>query len=285
MIHELKTQELTIERVLMMINFLNEGNFWADKKYQTRYEVRNFFSRYLPTPYLRYLYKKEKDKGIKAQIFRPSQTDVVIEGYPRSANTFAYVAFISCQQQKLSVAHHLHLPAQVTVAAKHRIPCLVLYRNPEDSVISYSIFAPKLTVKQALKGYINFYEPILKLKDSYLLASFDEAIQDFGKITQQLNRKFGTQFGEFEHSKQNEEKCFKYISDYTLEHQGKASISGEKAAKNAIAHRISCPSENRNAQKEKLRIIYRSKKLTSLRKKAEEIYLTLVDIKDCHSAS
>ena len=43
-------------------------------------------------------------------------TELVIEAFPRSANTFATVAFQLSQPAPVRVAHHLHAPAQVTEA-------------------------------------------------------------------------------------------------------------------------------------------------------------------------
>lgn len=35
-------------------------------------------------------------------------TEIVIEGYPRSANTFAVAAFLLAQGRPVKIAHHLH---------------------------------------------------------------------------------------------------------------------------------------------------------------------------------
>ena len=46
---------------------------------------------------------------------------VVIEGFPRSGNSFARRAFIMAQDETFdvtSIAHHLHVPAQVVRAAQ-----------------------------------------------------------------------------------------------------------------------------------------------------------------------
>jgi hypothetical protein len=45
-------------------------------------------------------------------------TQLVIEGFPRSGNTFAVVAFEQAQRQSVRIAHHLHAPAQVMLAAR-----------------------------------------------------------------------------------------------------------------------------------------------------------------------
>ncbi|RMG27959.1 MAG: hypothetical protein D6732_19595, partial [Methanobacteriota archaeon] len=42
-----------------------------------------------------------------------ARTEIVIEGYPRSANTFAVVAFRLAQNRPVKIAHHLHMEAQI----------------------------------------------------------------------------------------------------------------------------------------------------------------------------
>jgi hypothetical protein len=38
------------------------------------------------------------------------ETHLVIEGFPRSANTFAVAAFKYSQKGSIKIAHHLHVP-------------------------------------------------------------------------------------------------------------------------------------------------------------------------------
>jgi len=63
-------------------------------------------------------------------------TELVIEGFARSGNTFAVAAFSLAQPRPVRLAHHLHAPAQVLLAARMGIPCIVLVRDPVDAVAS-----------------------------------------------------------------------------------------------------------------------------------------------------
>ena len=135
---------------------------------------------------------------------------VVIEGFPRSGNSFARRAFIMAQDDAFDVtriAHHLHVPAQVILAARWRIPTLVLLRKPRDAVLSLAIRDP-ISVDQALRYYITFYETAEKYRDSYILGLFEEVTDDFGRVIQRLNDKFGTTFSLFRHDEENVEKLF-----------------------------------------------------------------------------
>ena len=84
-------------------------------------------------------------------------TEIVIEGFPRSVNTFAVVAFTFAQGRPVKIARHLHAPAQVIAAVRREIPCIVLIRKPRDAVLSLLVRAPHISADQALKDYIRFY--------------------------------------------------------------------------------------------------------------------------------
>ena len=106
-----------------------------------------------------------------------------------------------------SIAHHLHVPAQVVRAAQWRIPTLVLIRRPKDAVLSLVIRDP-ISVDQALKYYISFHETAEKYRDAYVLGLFEEVTADFGQVIKRMNDKFGTTFSLFRHDEENVSKLF-----------------------------------------------------------------------------
>jgi hypothetical protein len=134
-------------------------------------------------------------------------TQLVIEGFPRSGNSFARVAFNHAQNERVRIAHGLHVPAQVIRAARWRIPTLVLIRNPRDAVLSFAIRDP-ISVDQALRYYISFYETVEKYRDAYVLGLFEEVTEDYGRVIKRINEKFGTTFSLFRHDEPNVNKVF-----------------------------------------------------------------------------
>ncbi|HSK84831.1 MAG TPA: hypothetical protein VK902_15745 [Rubrobacter sp.] len=106
-----------------------------------------------------------------------------------------------------SIAHHLHVPAQVVRAAQWRIPTLVLIRRPRDAVLSLVIRDP-ISVDQALKYYISFYEISEKYRDAFVLGLFEEVTEDFGQVMKRINDRFGTTFSLFRHDEENVSKLF-----------------------------------------------------------------------------
>ncbi len=111
-----------------------------------------------------------------------------------------------------SIAHHLHVPAQVVRAARWRIPTLVLIRRPKDAVLSLVIRDP-ISVDQALRYYISFYETSEKYRDAYVLGLFEEVTEDFGQVIERMNDKFGTTFSLFRHDEENVSKLFAGMED------------------------------------------------------------------------
>ena len=139
----------------------------------------------------------------QARVVTP-ETQLVIEGFPRSANSFARVAFNRAQNGTVRIATGLHVPAQVIRAARWRIPTLVLIRRPQDAVLSFAIRDP-ISVEQALKYYLSFYETVEGYGDAYVLGTFEEVTVDFGRVIQRLNDRFGTSFSPFRHNERNVE--------------------------------------------------------------------------------
>ena len=140
----------------------------------------------------------------RARVVTP-ETELVIEGFPRSANSFARVAFNWAQKEgKVRIATGLHVPAQVIRAARWRIPTLVLIRRPKDAVLSFAIRDP-ISVEQALRYYLSFYETVEDYSDAYVLGTFEEVTGDFGRVILRLNDRFGTSFSPFRHNERNVE--------------------------------------------------------------------------------
>lgn len=135
-------------------------------------------------------------------------TQIVIEGFPRSANTFAGIAFSQSQPETVKMAHHLHAAAQVIRAVEWKIPTLVLLRNPKDAVLSCITIFPQYSIYRALAYYISFYSAICDYSDSYIIGEFEEVTKNFGEIIKRINAKFNTNFAVWENTPANKQKVY-----------------------------------------------------------------------------
>ena len=138
------------------------------------------------------LYPLLRLRRARAMVTR--DTDVCIEGFPRSANTFAFFPF-SLWNPHARVAHHLHVPMQVRRAVALGIPCAVLIRRPLDAITSLLLMdGDRLPDGLAYRSYINFYARTLDLRDGVVTCCFEEVIADPFVVVDRLNRRYGTSF-------------------------------------------------------------------------------------------
>jgi hypothetical protein len=141
-----------------------------------------------------------------------SATELVIDGYFRSANTFAVYAFQLSQGRPVRLAHHLHAPAQFITAARDGIPALLLIREPRGAVLSELLYEPQVALPDALVQYTRFYRCLRPYLDSFVVGEFEQVTSDFGAVIRRLNARFGTDFGEFAHTEDSMQECFGLMS-------------------------------------------------------------------------
>ncbi len=141
-------------------------------------------------------------------------TDVVIEGFARSANSFAVAAFRMPQGRPLQIAHHTHAAAQVLEAVRLGVPTMVLIREPDAAVLGTMQYRPFLTPHAAFHSYVRFHRAVLRVADGFVVAPFDEVTTDFGAIMRRLNERFGTTFVPFDHTPENAARVFEEMDEF-----------------------------------------------------------------------
>ncbi len=138
-------------------------------------------------------------------------TDIVIEGYPRSANSYCHIAFKQAQKRKIKAAHHIHAPGQVLLGLKYNKPVIVLLRDPLDAIRSHLIRNSSLTPRLAAYGYYRFYKKLLNRSSEFVIAPFEVVINDIGEIFENVNVKYNTDFLTFNNSEENLQKVVEGI--------------------------------------------------------------------------
>ncbi|MGH2554667.1 MAG: hypothetical protein ACRDHO_02985 [Actinomycetota bacterium] len=217
-------------------------------------------------PLMRWRYRSSEGAGAVRR-----KTDIVIEGFERSGNSFAVAAFRLAQNRPVRIAHHLHVAGQVVVAHRLGVPALVLIRKPEDAIVSLLFRYPHLSVAQALRSYRRFYEPLVPLRRGLVLARFESVISDFGMVTKRVNEVFRTSFEVFEHSPENAARCFALIEQANRTKYGKGEVDEISVAR---------PSGARAEAKARLVSEYRSPRWSDERRRVEAIYAALVERAD-----
>jgi hypothetical protein len=228
---------------------------------RTAYEAKTILAQY---PSLAMPLARRRARRTGAAVLDDA-TDIVIDGYPRSGNTFAVAAFDFAQDGRVRIAHHIHAPAHVIAGVRAGVPVLVLVREPEEAVLSY-VIRRHIPIRQALRGYRRFYRPLLRYRNAFVVGTFEQVTTDFGAVIRDVNRRFGTRFQEFEHTEDNVRACLEAIDrDYLRRSEG-----GE-----ALEHIVARPSPLRSGLKEELRSRYRAAPLRHARKRAEQVFRLL----------
>ncbi len=184
---------------------------------RTRYEVRSAINR---SPGMFAVLSRIQPRYRSVRV--SPDTDIVIEGFPRSGNTFAVVALQLVQERPLSISRHTHAPAQILSGVRHGKPALVLIRDPIDAVVSLLLREPALSSAQVLRSYAHFYNAIYPYRASVVVATFGQVTNSFDGVVAKLNETFGTAFASFEHSDENIRRCFMAIERMESQDSGKA---------------------------------------------------------------
>lgn len=182
---------------------LQQGRFW----------IQDQVARYPSLLRLRYLFARGRRTFLV-----DADTDLIIEGYPRSANTYAAWAFRLTNPQ-CRLAHHVHSYAHVVLALRYGIPALVLLRPPADAVRSLVVRRPEVTPGLALRRYIAFHDGVAPYADKLLFARFETMIEDYDRVIGAVNRRFGTRFNGFD-ANVDKARVFEAIDEANRRGQG-----------------------------------------------------------------
>lgn len=131
------------------------------------------------------------------------QTDLVVEGFPRSANSFAFHA-LKKMNPDLAFATHTHSPAQIVLAARWRVPTMVLLRDPLAAVTGLLAFGRQLTRQdenavapvsaaeriQVLARWEFFYQQVETVRADCFIARFDDVIADFAAVSRRFLERY-----------------------------------------------------------------------------------------------
>ncbi len=169
---------------------------------QFKFEVRSVLAReqwlapfHLPVIW----WTQHKNKGIidVRECSVDETTEFVIDGFQGSGNSFATVAFKRSQQTPVRLAHHLHSPAQIIKSVRKKLPMLVTIREPKGAAISLVSRWPYVSLSQAIRGYIQFYEKIEPYAGSFVVSPFHLTTRQLDLVIRAVNLRYGTDFGVF----------------------------------------------------------------------------------------
>jgi hypothetical protein len=231
-----------------------------DAAHQARYSLRYVLSGYpaVHVPLTRLRHPSRPDRLVSRD------TELVIEGFGRSGNTFAVVAFELAQPRPVRIVHHTHAAAQVIRAARMGIPAILLVRDPVATAISHMMYRP-VTARAALTAWIRYHTRLLPVRAGIVVAPFEVTTSDLGSVIREVNRRFGTSFREFHHTPDNVEAVFRRIEELNQERYGR------------LTETISRPTAERERRKALLKREVERPDLARHRVRAEAIYRRLLE--------
>jgi hypothetical protein len=124
-------------------------------------------------------------------------TQLVIEGFPRSGNTYAVEAIRHAERtagREIDISSHVHTPSAVKAAVRGRYPTLVVVRPPADTIVSLLIAAPHVRPVDALDEWIHHHRELWPYRDRFVVATFAEITERTPAAVERVNAAFGTTF-------------------------------------------------------------------------------------------
>ena len=130
-------------------------------------------------------------------------TELVIDGFQGSANSYLTRAFKHAQPQPVQLAHHLHAAVGVLKAVEMEIPALVTLREPKGAALSLVSRWPYVSMAQALRSYVRYYEAIDPVVDRVVVSPFVITTRHPNLAIEGVNERFGTAFTVFDPTPEN----------------------------------------------------------------------------------
>lgn len=119
------------------------------------------------------------------------ETDLVIEGFPRSGNTYCAETFRLVGGPGFEVVSHVHHVAQVKSSIRRGVPTILVVREPVGCLASYLVAGPHATVRGVLREYIAYHEGLHRQIPSCMVVDFAELTSDVDAAIGRANRLFG----------------------------------------------------------------------------------------------
>lgn len=137
------------------------------------------------------LYKLRFVGQARARTFVGPQTELCIEGFPRSANSFAFNAIAAANPGLERYGRHVHTVSQVTEAVRLGIPTLLVIRAPDQAARSFlGRFSPQAAAL-VLEAFAAYYRAILPIADRVTVSDFETTTANLSAAVTALNARFG----------------------------------------------------------------------------------------------
>jgi hypothetical protein len=143
------------------------------------------------------------------------QTALVMDGFPRSGNSYARSAFLLANRNDVNISTHGHSHRFVQRGVSLGLPVIVLIREPRAAIASLLQYEPSASVSRLAAAYVRYYRHVIPLLDSVVIGQFDEVTTDFGAVLRRCNDRFGSTLAIYQKSPEAEAAVHAHIDAST----------------------------------------------------------------------
>lgn len=119
----------------------------------------------------------------RKNLFVSINHDVLIEGFPRSGNTYLVALLQYYWPGEFKVAHHRHEVGQLRYAARKSIPTIVVIREPLDSIASF-VIRENVSLSFGLSLYSRFMSEVIINQKKFLIIDFSMLTKEQGRVVE-----------------------------------------------------------------------------------------------------
>ncbi|MFK7888594.1 MAG: hypothetical protein AB8G16_17170 [Gammaproteobacteria bacterium] len=185
---------------------------------------------------------RSRGEDWREYIARKGVTDICIDGYPRSANSFSVRMFRQANPGA-TVAHHTHSIANLRYSIKHAIPTVVLIRQPLDAIASSVIAHKDQNIELEVSRYVDFYDWVAQHRDRIVMAEFNDVIHNMNAIIGSVNQKFKTSFSSLDD-----------VAEADAQVKQDIEQRFDRLGQNEMSHIKPIPTKSRDEEKMRLRV-------------------------------
>lgn len=106
------------------------------------------------------------------------ETDLVVDGFPGSANSWVANAIRRAVDRPMRIESHFHYTVQLRRAMAHGVPAVVLLREPGAACDSLKSKEPRTWDSLILLHWLHYYRWVARHHGALTLVRFEDAIRD-----------------------------------------------------------------------------------------------------------
>jgi hypothetical protein len=225
--------------------------------------------RVIEQPFLFYaLWRSRENEIFEKRVVRPTSA-IVIEGFPRCGNTFAYYAFALAQEKTLHIGNHMHCVSQFHLARRWKVPALLVVRSPRSTIASNYIYNASLPLGFHIQKYVDFHTNARRYADSLIVSDFPQTTTAFGGIVSRVNDRFGTRFKGLENTAERQQSVMDAMHKINEWRRTVHPVQVQE-------HHFSFPTDEKNKMKAVVEEMMSDRKYANLLQQAEDAYRALL---------